>query len=168
LLAGVLVTASAPAQAQTITATPQNVIVAKGAAQGTTTITWDAGVGIKNLGATLWQQIDGGKETLVAAKPKGSQSILIGAGETRVFKLHNFIKSKVLASVTVTATEQGAAPDENAPDADAAPAANDAPAANAADEAPAAPFTGTWPTIYEVKVTRNNESDYFIDPQVFK
>jgi hypothetical protein len=105
LLAGIPLAMSAPARAQTITATPQNVIVAKHAARGATTITWDAGAGIKNVGATLWQQIDGGNETLVAAKAKGSQGILIGAGETRVFKLRNFIKSKVLASVTVTATE---------------------------------------------------------------
>ncbi|HEX6189731.1 MAG TPA: hypothetical protein VFZ40_16770 [Pyrinomonadaceae bacterium] len=118
------------------------MIVAKDAAQGATTITWDAGAGVKNLGATLWQQIDGGKEKLVAAKAKGSKSILIGAGETRVFKLHNFIKSKVLASVTVTASRQGAAPDENAPNAGGAPA-------NAADDAPTVSvttvsFAGNW------------------------
>ena len=135
LLAGILLAMNAPARAQTITATPHNVIVATDATQGATTITWDAGAGIKSVGATLWQQIDGGKETLVAAKAKGSQSILIGAGETRVFKLHNFIKSKVLASVTVTASKQGAAP-------------------NAADDtwlylavASTGSFSGTWPTI---------------------
>ena len=146
LLAGTLLAMSAPARAQTITATPHNVIVAKDAAQGATTITWDAGAGIKSLGATLWQQIDGGKETLIAAKAKGSQSILIGAGETRVFTLHNVIKSKVLASVTVTATEPGAAPDENAPNAGDALAADGAPA-NAAGDASTVSFTGTWPTI---------------------
>lgn len=120
LLAGILLALSAPARAQTITAEPQTVIVAKDAAQGATTITWDAGAGIKNLGATLWQQIDGRKETLVAAKAKGSKSILIGAGETRVFKLRSFIKSKVLASVTVTAKGGKAVPNDAAPD-DAAP-----------------------------------------------
>src|SRR5688572_30073061 len=143
LLAGIFLAPSAPARAQTITATPQTVIVAKDAAQGATTITWDAGGGIKSLGATLWQQIDGGEETLVAAKRKGSKSILIGAGETRVFKLHNLIKSKVLASVTVTATKQGAAPGENAPNAGGAPGANGAPA-NAADDAPTVSFAGMW------------------------
>ena len=143
LLAGTLLALSAPARAQTITAKPQTVIVAKGAAQGETTITWDVGAGFKNLGATLWQQIDGGKETLVAAKAKGSQRILISAGETRVFKLHNLIKSKVLASVTVTASKQGEAADEEAPNAGGAPGANGAPA-NAADDVPTVSFAGTW------------------------
>src|ERR1041384_3869776 len=130
LLAGIVLgTRGAAPRAQTITAKPQTVFVAKDATQGATTITWDTGAGIKNLGATLWQQINGGKETLVAAKAKGSQSILISAGETRVFKLRNFIKSKVLASVTVTATGQGAASDENAP--------------NAAEQGP---FAGEWET----------------------
>jgi hypothetical protein len=129
LLAGTLLALSAPAQAQTITAEPQTVVVTKDAAQGETTITWDAGTKFKNLGATLWQQIDDRKETLVAAKAKGSQRILINAGETRVFKLHNFIKSKVLASVTVTASKPGATADEKAPN---------------ADDAPTVSFAGMW------------------------
>jgi hypothetical protein len=145
LLAGTLLALSAPARAQTITAKPQTVIVATGAAQGETTITWDAGAGFKNLGATLWQQINGGKEKLVAAKARGSQRILISAGETRVFKLHNFIKSKVLASVTVTASQQGEAADEKAPNAGGAPGANGAPA-NPADDAPTVSFAGMWVT----------------------
>jgi hypothetical protein len=129
LLAGTFLALSAPARAQTITAEPQTVIVDKDAAQGETTITWDAGAKFKNLGATLWQQIDDGKETLVTAKAKGSQRILINAGETRVFKLRNLIKSKVLASVTVTANKQGAADDEKAPN---------------ADDAPTVSFAGMW------------------------
>jgi hypothetical protein len=143
LLAGSFLALSAPAQAQTITAEPQTVVVAKDAAQGETTITWDAGTKFKNLGATLWQQIDDGKETLVAAKAKGSQRILINAGETRVFKLRNFIKSKVLASVTVTASKPGATDDGKAPNADDVADANGAPA-NAADDAPRVSFAGMW------------------------
>jgi len=144
LMAGTLLVLSASARAQTITAMPQTVIVAKDAAQGETTITWDAGAGFKNLGATLWQQIDGGKETLVAAKAKGSQRILISAGETRVFKLHNLIKSKVLASITVTASKQGEAADEKAPNADGTPD-------NEADDAPTVSFAGTW--VQELKIS---------------
>jgi hypothetical protein len=144
LLAGIFLVIDAPARAQTITAKPQTVIVAEDAAHGATTITWDAGAGgIKNPGATLWQQIDGGKETLVVSKPKGSRSIRIGAGETRVFKLHNFINSKVLASVTVTASQPGAAPGENAPNAGDENGAN-GESANAADDAPTVSFAGTW------------------------
>ncbi|MEP6787355.1 MAG: hypothetical protein ABJB40_02910 [Acidobacteriota bacterium] len=105
LLAGIFVVLSAPVWAQTITAEPQTVVVAKDTGKGTTTITWDSGDGITGVGATVWQQINGGKETLVATKAKGLQRMLIGAGETRVFKLRTLIKSKVLASVTVTAAD---------------------------------------------------------------
>lgn len=105
LLAGILLAMSAAARAQTITAEPQTVVIAKDSKQGATTITWDAGDGITSVGAAVWQQIDGRKETLLATKAKGSQNIRVGAGETRVFKLRTLIKSKVLASVTVTATD---------------------------------------------------------------
>lgn len=104
LLAGSVLSMSLPAWTQTITAEPQTVVIAKGATQGSTTIAWDAGDGINSVGAALWQQINGGKEKLISPQGTGSQRISIGAGETRVFKLRSFVKSKVLASVTVTAT----------------------------------------------------------------
>ncbi|MBV9215979.1 MAG: hypothetical protein JO053_07360 [Acidobacteria bacterium] len=105
LLAGILLTLSPLTRAQTITAEPETVVVDKATKKGSTTITWDAGTGVTSVGATVWQQINGGKETLVSPDAKGSQSILVGAGQTRVFKLRTLIKSKVLASVTVTAVE---------------------------------------------------------------
>ncbi|MEQ1923207.1 MAG: hypothetical protein ABL952_11935 [Pyrinomonadaceae bacterium] len=104
LLAGSVLLISVPAWTQTVTAEPQTVVMAKNATQGSTTITWDAGDGINSVGAALWQQINGGKEKLVSGQGSGSQRISIGAGETRVFKLRSFVKSKMLASVTVTAT----------------------------------------------------------------
>lgn len=104
LLAPSILLMSVPAWTQTITAEPQTVVIAKGATQGSTTITWDAGEGINSVGAALWQQINNGKEKLVSAQGSGSQQISIGAGETRVFKLRSFVKSKVLASVNVKAT----------------------------------------------------------------
>ena len=133
LLAGILLAMSAPARAQTVSATPQNVVLAAGAAQGTL-VTWDAGTGIKGLGATLWQQVNDGEETLLSSKAKGSQSVAIKVGETRVFKLYNFTKSRLLASTIVKADGENANADVvNADEAD-----------NAA--APVS-FSGTWQTL---------------------
>ena len=105
LLAGILLVLSAQGQAQTITAEPETVVVAKDTRKGSTTITWDAGSGITSVGAAVWQQLNGGKETLVATQAKGSRTIQVTAGQTRVFKLRTLIKSVVLASVTVTAAD---------------------------------------------------------------
>ncbi|MFT3744329.1 MAG: hypothetical protein QM785_08535 [Pyrinomonadaceae bacterium] len=105
LLVGSVLSMNVPAWMQTITAEPQTVVIAKETKQGSTTITWDAGDGFNSVGAALWQQVNGGKEKLVSVRGTGTQQILVGAGETRIFKLRSLVKSKVIASVTVKATE---------------------------------------------------------------
>lgn len=113
LLMGVLFALSTPAWAQTLTATPQDILVPAGQTKGSAIITWDAAPKAKY--AILWQQIDGGEETVVAAKTNGEQSVIVKVGETCVFKLYNLGKSKLLASITVTAHQREAAPDDAAP-----------------------------------------------------
>ena len=129
VLAGLL--PIAPAWAQSLTATPEDLSIPAGQTQGSTIISWDASPVEKN--AKLWQQTDGGEETVVAAKSKGVQTFVFKVGEIRVFKLYNLSKSKLLASVIVTATKADAAPDDDAPNVDA--------------DAPAVSFAGTWPTL---------------------
>jgi hypothetical protein len=69
--------------------------------QGKTTITWDAGAG--HRGSQVWVSVDGSdEETLFAPNSKGTKETIIGFGKTHTFKLWNYNKSVLWASVSVT------------------------------------------------------------------
>ena len=69
--------------------------------QGKTTITWDAGAG--HRGSQVWVSVDGSdQETLFAPNSKGTKDTVIGFGKTHTFKLWNYNKSVLWASVSVT------------------------------------------------------------------
>ena len=97
LFAGVQLAFAAP----TITANPNPVVIPEGKTEGTTMISWDAGVDRGD--SRVWLQVDGGKEDIFAASAKGTSEIKVVMGKTYIFRLYSGDGAQVLASITVKA-----------------------------------------------------------------
>jgi len=95
--------------APTITADPNPVIIPKGQTQGTTTLTWDGGT--DHPYAELWVRVDATDETFIVESGKGKREVQIELGKSYVFKVSD--ANELLASVTVTAKQESAAPANN-------------------------------------------------------
>ncbi len=92
----------------TLKANPNPVIVPAGQTQGTTTLTWNT----EGAEGYVWVSVDGGEESQLneAGIAEGTLGATVEVGKSYAFKLYTADKEQLLASVTVSAAIQQAAP----------------------------------------------------------
>ncbi len=94
-----LAVAQTAVTAPMIAATPNPVLIPEGKNEGSTTISWDAGVDRSD--SRVWLQVDAGREEVFAASAKGNSEITVALDKTYTFRLYSGDGAQVLASIVV-------------------------------------------------------------------